>query len=68
MIGHRDEPTPEVPEADALEQRREPLDDPVDPERTATGPAPDGIEADPADVMDQSIDVPVDDDEGDELR
>ncbi|QMU98280.1 hypothetical protein FVO59_14630 [Microbacterium esteraromaticum] len=65
MSGHHDEQTAEIPEADALEQRRDPVDEPHDPERTTTEPTPDGVEADPADVIEQGIDVPDDDEERD---
>ena len=50
-----------VPEADALEQRRELVEEVDDPERTAGTTEPDltgMIEADPADVRDQTLDVP----------
>lgn len=65
MSGHHDEHA-EIPEADALEQRREPVEEPRDPERTTTEPVPDGIEADPADVFEQSIDVPIEEEERDD--
>ncbi|WP_313356241.1 hypothetical protein [Microbacterium sp.] len=63
MSGHHDDQSTEIPEADALEQRRDAVEEPHDPERTTTRPLPDGVGADPADVIDQSVDVPVDDDE-----
>lgn len=47
--------------ADQLDQRREDWVDAPDPERTSTEPNADGVEADPADVMEQSIEVPEDD-------
>lgn len=65
MSGYQDGPTDEIPEADALEQTREQAEEPVDPERTVSDPTPDGIHADPADVVEQSIAVPVDDEERD---
>lgn len=63
MSGRDDEQTAEIPEADAQEQRREPVEEPHDPERTTTEPMPDGVEADPADVFEQSMDVPFEDEE-----
>ncbi|GAA2890104.1 hypothetical protein [Microbacterium esteraromaticum] len=63
MSGYQDGPTAEIPEADALEQTREQTEEPLDPESTVSDPAPDGIHADPADVVEQSIAVPVDEDE-----
>ena len=58
--------TVEVPEADALEQERELVAEPQDPERSTAEPMPDGVEADPADVAEQAIEVPDDDGERDE--
>lgn len=66
MSGHHDDQSTEIPEADALEQRRDAVEAPRDPERTTAHPVPDGVDADPADVIDQSIDVPDDEDERDE--
>lgn len=66
MSGHHDGESIGIPEADAVEQSREAVEEPHDPERTTTHPLPDGVDADPADVIDQSVDVPVDDDERDE--
>ncbi|MEV7620882.1 hypothetical protein AB0N59_12170 [Microbacterium sp. NPDC089321] len=63
MSGYPDGPTGEIPEADALEQTREQTEEPLDPERTVSDPAPDGIRADPADVIEQSIAVPLDEEE-----
>lgn len=51
-------------DADRLEQRRELMEEPRDVEATTSPPSPDQIEADPADVLDQAIEVP--DDEEDE--
>ena len=61
MSSSQHERTAEVPEADALEQQREPVPEPRDPERTTTEPVPEGVEANPADVAEQSIEVPHDD-------
>ncbi|MEE2815756.1 MAG: hypothetical protein VYC96_08800 [Actinomycetota bacterium] len=61
-----DDRSTEIPEADALEQGRDAVEQPEDPERTITEPLPEGVEADPADVIEQSIDVPVDDDDREE--
>jgi hypothetical protein len=66
MTDQRDDPTTDIPEADALEQRRDAVEPPHDPEHTASEPVPDGVEADPADVIEQSIDVPADDDDRDQ--
>lgn len=65
MSGYQDGPTAEIPEADALEQTRELAEEPLDPERTVSDPAPDGIHADPADVVEQSLAVPMDEEERD---
>lgn len=65
MSGREDGRDADVPEADALDQRRDAVEQPRDPESTTTEPVPDGIEADPADVIEQSIDVPADDDDRD---
>ncbi|WP_336645624.1 hypothetical protein [Microbacterium sp. USHLN186] len=66
MRDHQDDRV-EVPEADALEQRRDVHEEPHDPEQSVTGPEPEvaaqQLEADPADVAEQSIDVPLDDEE-----
>lgn len=71
MSGQHDGRSPdgqstEIPEADALEQGRDAVEQPEDPERTTTEPLPEGVEADPADVLDQGIDVQADDDARDE--
>lgn len=53
----------EVPTADAHEQRRDLVDVDLDPEAPVTqtvGAA--GVEADPADVLDQAAEVDLDDD------
>lgn len=63
MSGSQDEQRIDVPEADRLDQERELTPEPHDPERTATEPAPDGISANPADVAEQSIEVPADEDD-----
>ncbi|MGF2947922.1 hypothetical protein [Microbacterium alcoholitolerans] len=63
MSGSHDEQPVEVPEADRLDQERELVPEPRDPERTATEPPPDGIEADPADVAEQSIEAAQDDED-----
>lgn len=63
MSGSHDEQRVEVPEADRQEQERELVSEPRDPERTTTEPAPDGIRANPADVAEQSIEVPEDEDD-----
>ncbi|MEI4271321.1 hypothetical protein TEK04_06265 [Klenkia sp. LSe6-5] len=50
----------DIPEADRLEQ-----DQPADPRQPQQPPVPAGVdagEADPADVLDQHLDVPEDDD------
>jgi hypothetical protein len=64
MSGYQDGPA-DIPEADALDQTREQTEEPHDPERTTTDPMPSGVEADPADVVEQSMAVPVDEDERD---
>ncbi len=51
----------EAAEADRMDQERDVLVDPQDPEAAVTSPLPDGVHADPADVLDQSIEVPEDD-------
>ena len=66
MTDQRHDPTTDIPEADALEQRRDAVEPPRDPERTTTEPVPDGVAANPADVIEQSIDVPADDDDRDQ--
>ncbi len=48
-------------EADQMDQEREVLVDAPDPEEVVTPPHPDGVEADAADVVDQSIEVTEDD-------
>ena len=65
MSGYQDGPAAEIPEADALDQTREQSEEPHDPERATTDPTPDGVEADPADVVEQSMVVPDDEDERD---
>lgn len=50
-------------EADRLEQRREVLEEPRDVEATTSPPSPDPTEADPADVLEQTIEVPVDEED-----
>ncbi|GAB3633785.1 hypothetical protein GCM10027421_31380 [Microbacterium shaanxiense] len=50
-------------DADLQEQQRSALEDGFDPEQTAQSDPPDGsrADADPADVHDQSLEVPEDD-------
>lgn len=55
-----DELSSQAAEGDRLEQDRDHWDEPDDPERTASPALPDGVEADPADVVEQSVDVPDD--------
>lgn len=50
-------------EGDRLEQQRDLREEPRDPERTTAPPAPGGVEADPADVLEQSIEVQHDEDD-----
>ena len=59
----RDDETPTAPaaEADRLDQETEVQPHASDPEVAVTSPRPDGVEADPADVIDQSVEVPEDD-------
>ncbi|GAT73544.1 hypothetical protein [Microbacterium hydrocarbonoxydans] len=55
------------PVADLREQERPDLDEPDDPESPVTAStALDGAEADPADVVDQREEVPLDDDRREE--
>ena len=56
--------TDDASEADVQEQQRSPLEDGFDPERTAEIRPPDGsrADADPADLHEQSLEVPEDDD------
>lgn len=58
----------EKPEADRSEQERLDLEESEDPEAPAAPATPDGsrIDADPADVFEQSVEVPADDDYLDE--
>lgn len=55
----------DVPEADALDQRQELVDDDVDPEATAgrrpAAVAGDSLEVPEADALDQAREVPADD-------
>lgn len=53
----------EVPEADAHEQRRDLVDAGLDPEAPVTHVvSAAGVDADPADVLDQAAEVDLDDD------
>ena len=54
----------EASDADLQEQQRSPLEDGFDPEQTARADPPDGsrADADPADLHEQSLEVPEDDD------
>jgi hypothetical protein len=56
--------TSEASDADVQEQQRSALEDGFDPEQTAESNAPDGsrIDADPADVQEQTLEVPEEDD------
>lgn len=56
--------TPEAADADVQEQGRSTLEDAFDPEQTAQNDPPDGsrTDADPADVHEQLLEVPQDDD------
>lgn len=56
MSGYNDDT--QLPEADVSEQHRDVLPEPQDPEQTVSNPVPDGVEADPADVIDQASEVP----------
>lgn len=58
-----EETVDQAAEGDRLEQDRELRDDPHDPERTTRRPRPDGVEANPADVAEQAIEVPDDEDD-----
>lgn len=58
------DPGTEAAEADTLEQDRDLVEADVDPEASASDPAPgESPDADEADVADQSRDVPIDPDE-----
>jgi len=61
MTRENERPVAEVAEADRIDQEREVLAEAPDPEAATTSPLPEGVEADPADVLDQSIEVPEDD-------
>ncbi|MCS3844006.1 hypothetical protein [Microbacterium sp. AK031] len=56
--------TGDASEADVQEQQRPALEDGFDPEQTADTDPPDGsrADADPADLHEQSLEVPEDDD------
>jgi hypothetical protein len=57
-------PTSDAADADLQEQQRSALESGFDPEQTAQSTPPDGsrADADPADVHEQSIEVPDEDD------
>lgn len=58
-----DESLDSASEGDQLEQSRDVVDEPHDLEQTTRPPMPGGLEADPADVVEQAIEVPHDDEE-----
>lgn len=62
MTGRSDDLS-QAAEGDRLDQRRDPWEEPRDPERTTGQPAPEGVEANPADVVEQTIEVPDDDED-----
>jgi hypothetical protein len=61
MPRENETPSTQAAEADLMDQEREVLVEAPDPEEAVTPPQPDGVQADPADVLDQSIEVPEDD-------
>lgn len=58
-MADRVHPGTEASEGDLQEQQRDPIEDRFDPEQPAEMSAPDGssVEADPADVQEQSVQV-----------
>ncbi|WCM56706.1 hypothetical protein [Microbacterium sp. EF45047] len=61
MSGFQDDPVADVPEGDRLDQEREAWEtDAADPEQPVTPAVPraEDIHADPADVFEQSLEVP----------
>ncbi|MDQ0612704.1 hypothetical protein QF046_000345 [Microbacterium sp. W4I4] len=58
MPRENETPSMQAADADRMDQEREVLVDAPDPEEAMTPPQPDGVEADPADVLDQSIEGP----------
>ncbi|WP_309128436.1 hypothetical protein [Microbacterium sp.] len=62
MTGRSDDLS-QAAEGDRLEQAREPWEETHDPERTTRSPDVEGVEANPADVAEQTIEVPDDDEE-----
>ncbi|MFD5225598.1 hypothetical protein ACFWHT_08265 [Microbacterium sp. NPDC058342] len=63
MSDPRDDETIEMPHADRVEQQRDALEEPADPEDVASEPGAGGVEADAADVADQARSVPPADEE-----
>lgn len=71
MTGDATDAGLEASDGDVQEQRRDPIEDALDPEQTAEASAPEGssTEADPADVQEQSLEIPEDDEHpGSDLR
>lgn len=63
MPDRQDGFSPQAAEGDRLDQQRDAWEEPHDPERATGVSVPDGVEADPADVAEQAIEVPDEEDE-----